>query len=127
MSYPFNARSGPILVDAEISGPAGTSGAILVLDTGATTTTINTSVLRLVGYDPDSSTDLVPMTTGTGVMKVPRIMLNRLSALGQHQVGPRVLAHDLPTEANVDGLLGADFLRDKILTIDFRVGLISLF
>jgi aspartyl protease family protein len=126
MSYPFNARSGPILVDAEISGPAGTSGATLVLDTGATTSTINTSVLRLVGYDPDSSTDLVPMTIGTGVMTVPRIMLNRLSALGQHQIGLRVLAHDLPMAAAVDGLLGVDFLRDKVLTIDYRAGSITL-
>ena len=73
MSYPFNARSGPILIDAEISGPTGTSGATLVLDTGATTSTINSSVLRLVDYDPGASTDLVPMTTGSGVLTVPRI------------------------------------------------------
>ena len=36
MSYSFNARSGLILVDAEISGPSGTAQATLVLDTGAT-------------------------------------------------------------------------------------------
>src|SRR5262245_30679296 len=108
MSFPFNARSGLILVDVEISGPAGTSGATLVLDTGATTSTINNSILRLVGYDPDSSTDLVPMTTGIGVTTVRRIMLNRISALGQHQIGLRVLAHDLPIVADVDGLLGLD-------------------
>lgn len=33
-------------------------------------------------------------------------MLNRLSAPGHHQIGMRVLAHDLPLDANVDGLLG---------------------
>jgi hypothetical protein len=36
MNHPFNASSGPILVDAEISGPAGKARATLVLDTGAT-------------------------------------------------------------------------------------------
>ncbi len=42
MKYGFNARIGPILVNAEISGPSGTSGATLLLDTGATTSSINT-------------------------------------------------------------------------------------
>jgi hypothetical protein len=51
MTYPFNSTSGPILVDAEISGPAGKARATLVLDTGATTSTLNLSVLRSVGYD----------------------------------------------------------------------------
>jgi hypothetical protein len=27
-------------------------------------------------------------------------------------------AHDLPLEANVDGLLGLDFVRDQMLTTD---------
>jgi hypothetical protein len=35
-------------------------------------------------------------------------------------------AHDLPLEANVDGLLGLDFVRDQVLTIDFRTGTIDL-
>lgn len=126
MSYSFNARSGLILVDAEISGPSGTARATLVLDTGATTTTINSSVLRSAGYEPSLSTDLVQMTTGTSVATVPRLILNRMSALGQNLIGIRVLAHDLPPSANVDGLLGLDFLRDQIMTVDFRTGIIDL-
>ena len=47
-------------------------------------------------------------------------MANRLSALGRHAIGLRVLAHDLPAEAAVDGLLGLDFFRDLSLQIDFR-------
>ncbi len=43
-----------------------------------------------------------------------------------HAIGLRVLAHDLPTEAAVDGLLGLDFFRDLSLTIDFRAGQIDL-
>jgi predicted aspartyl protease len=126
MSYAFNARSGPILVDAQISGPIKVRGAKLILDTGATTSTINVSVLRSAGYDPSQSTDLVQMMTGAGIKTVPRIMLNRMSALGQHQIGLRVLAYDLPLAADADGLLGLDFLRDQVMTIDFRAGAISL-
>ena len=66
------------------------------------------------------------MMTGTGSKTVPRIMLNRISALGQHQLGLRVIAHGLPMAADVGGLLGLDFWRDQILTIDFRAGEVSL-
>jgi hypothetical protein len=46
--------------------------------------------------------------------------------LGKHAIGLSVLAHDLPLAADVDGLLGLDFLRDQVLTVDFRAGTISL-
>jgi hypothetical protein len=49
-----------------------------------------------------------------------------MTALGLHQLGIRVLAFDLPQATGVDGLLGLDFLRDNVLTIDFRAGVISL-
>jgi hypothetical protein len=87
---------------------------------------INVAVLRSVGYDPSLATDFVQMMTGAGATTVPRIMLNRLSALGKHQIGLRVLAHDLPAATHVDGLLGLDFLRGQFLTIDFRAGAIGL-
>ena len=51
------------------------------------------------------------MATGSALETVLRLTINRLSTLGQHAIGLRVLAHDLPTEAAVDGLLGLDFFR----------------
>lgn len=126
MNYPFRIGSGLILIKAEISGPLGMADAALVLDTGATTTALNRRLLNSLGYDPGSSTDLVRIATGSAMETVPRLMVNRLGALGRHAVGLRVLAHDLPTEAGVDGLLGLDFFRGLSLTIDFRAGQIAL-
>jgi predicted aspartyl protease len=126
MSQPFNAKTGLILVEAEVSGPSGKAGATLVLDTGATSTSLNAKVLRSVGYDPDTATDYARMTTGTTVARVPRLVVNRLSALGQHAIGLRVVVHTLPPEAAADGLLGLDFFRDVLLTIDFRTAQITL-
>jgi hypothetical protein len=126
VSQAFQPLSGLILVEAEVSGPSGKVSATLVLDTGATTTTLNVRVLRSIGYDPDAATDLVRMTTGSAVEMASRLMVNRLSALGRHAIGLRVLAHDLPTQAAVDGLLGLDFFRGFLLTIDFRAGLLDL-
>jgi hypothetical protein len=36
-----------------------------------------------------------------------------------------ILAYSLPAEASASGLLGLDFLRGGVLTIDFRSGQLS--
>lgn len=122
----FDPKGRLIFVEAEVAGPSGTAGATLVLDTGATGTSLNANLLRSIGYDPDSATEFARMTTGTGISKVPRMVVTRLGALGTHAIGLRVLVHTLPAEAAVDGLLGLDFFQGRSLTIDFRTGTINL-
>lgn len=126
MSQPFAANQGPILVDAEATGPQRSMSLRLILDTGATTTVIKDSVLTALGYDLSRVTDRVPMTTGGAVHTVPRVVLTRLTALGHHRFGFRVLSHGLTTVPAISGLLGLDFPRDGILTVDFRSGLVTL-
>lgn len=126
MSFAFSPRSGPILVGAEVSGPKGKTEAKLILDTGATNTTLRVALLQALGYDLSEPIDQIHLTAGFGSARVPRLMLNRLTALGRHAIGLRVVAHDLPPEAGVDGLLGLDFFRDLSITIDFRAGRITL-
>ncbi len=122
MSVTFNPKHGPIMVRAEVTGPARSTPVQLVLDTGATTTVLTEAILLGLGYDLATVTDRARLTTGTMVSIVPRVILTRLSALGQHRFGFPVLAHPLPTAGSVHGLLGLDFLRDQVLTIDFRGG-----
>jgi hypothetical protein len=98
----------------------------LILDTGATTSLIDRSILVTLGFDLAGATDLVPMTPGSGVVPVPRLVLTRLTALGHHRFGFPVLAHSLPAGAQVFGLLGLDFLRGRKLTIDFVAGQVDL-
>lgn len=126
MSHAFNPKHGPILVDAEVTGPSRSITLRLILDTGATTTLLKETALLALGYDLASVTDRVQMTTGSSVMSVPRVVLTRFSALGQYRFGFPVLAFTLPASVSVSRLLGLDFLRDLVLTLDFRVGQISL-
>ena len=126
MSFPFDPAQGPIRVEAEVSGPTGRSNLRLRLDTGATTSLVDPVMLVAVGYDPAASTDRVQLTMGNGVASVSRVVLTRLTALGQHGFGFPVLSHPLPPEAGTDGLLGLDFLRGRVLTLDFRSGLATL-
>lgn len=126
MTAPFDPRQGPILIEAEVSGPTGRSNLQLLLDTGATMTVIDPTLLVAVGYDPAASPDRVQVAMGGGVASVPRLVLNRLTVLGHHRIGIAVLSHALPPEAGVDGLLELDFLRGRILNLDFQAGLIAL-
>jgi predicted aspartyl protease len=126
MSFAFDPNNGPVHVRAEISGPLGSANLRLVLDTGATMSLIRSAVLIGLGYEPDASNDRMRVAMGNGLEVVPRVTLTRLSALGMHRIGMAVLAHSLPAEAGVDGLLGLDFLRGQILTLDFVSGQVTL-
>jgi predicted aspartyl protease len=125
-AHAFPPEPGPILVQATATGPASTVELKLILDTGATTSLIDFTTLLLLGFDPNSSPRRIQMTTGSAVEAVPVVVLTRLSALGQHRFGFPVIAHTLPEGSGVDGLLGLDFLRGQVLTIDFRANWIQL-
>jgi predicted aspartyl protease len=124
--FAFQAGHGPILVDAEITGPFGTVGLRMALDTGATTTVVDRTTLLSLGFDPDQSGQNIPIVTGSATLRVPVVVLTRLTALGQHRFGFPVLTHGLPASAAVEGLLGLDFFRRQSLTIDFRAAQITL-
>jgi hypothetical protein len=126
MSFLFNPFHGPIFVEASLSGPLGHSDLRLILDTGATTSLIRSTILVAVGYDPDNSPDRVTVAMGSSVERLPRIVLNRFSALGQHRLSFPLLAHTLSPAAASDGLLGLDCFRRSVLTLDFNGGQVSL-
>lgn len=126
MSAAFNAQQGLIILRALLWGPKGQRSVRLALDTGATSTLVNTAILVTLGYDPAVSPDRVQMTTGSGVEYVPRLATDRIRVLGQERANFALVAHTLPPSASVDGLLGLDFLRSQELTIDFRNGHLTL-
>ena len=87
---------------------------------------INLPILRILGFDPDRDGRPVRVTTASSVELATKVTLTRLFALGQNRIGFPVVAHTLPDNAMVDGLLGLDFFQGHILTLDFQVGSITL-
>ncbi len=82
-------------------------------------------MLVAVGYDPDASQDRVQVTMGGGVESVPRLVLTRLTALVSiGSDSPSFRTPSLPMPASMDARSG--FLARHLLTLDFRVGLITL-
>lgn len=126
MKLPFDPQHHLIGITVRLFGPEGDTYAYLALDTGATSTMICKEILELIGYDPDSLLKTVNFTTGSGVESAARVTVERVEALGRERLNFAVIAHTLPASASIDGVLGLDFLRDRVLTLDFQKGEISL-
>jgi len=126
VTFNFNAKTGLIHTRARIVGPNGAALFVLALDTGANSTLINVSRLAQLGYDPVAIGQPASAMTAGGIVQVFRLPIISLSALGQTRNNFRVIAHNLPSSASVDGLLGLDFFRGQILTLDFPKGEITL-
>lgn len=123
---PFNLQPGLIILVVRLFGPAGEYGARLALDTGASSTVVSKEILVTIGYNPDALPKAVNFTTGSQVELASRVTVDKLQALGQERPHFSVIAHTLPPTASLDGLLGLDFFRNHILTLDFQNGQIIL-
>jgi len=86
---------------------------------------ISAKRLAEVGYDLDKPEDEIYITTGNGLIFVPKITIEKLMSLGETKANFTVIAHNLPPTASVDGVLGLDFLRGHVLNIDFKIGEIT--
>lgn len=127
MNYPFNRRSGLIIVRTGVFGTDGSLNILrLALDTAASDTLISATRLEEASFDLTGATQTVEITTGGGIIAAPIISIPSLEALGQTRTDFPVLAHDLPPTSTIDGVLGLDFMRNHLLTVNFRIGQLSL-
>ena len=113
----------PIMVTARIND-AGS--AQLMLDTGATRTLINPSVLSALGVNSANAARAV-LKGVTGEAEVDAVKLDSIE-IGGAKYGPLiVLSHDTGFgPLKVDGLLGRDYLDNFTVTIDNAAGLLTL-
>lgn len=125
MKFSFEPEYGLVYVRVKIVCGERDMILNLALDTGASATMISAKRLAEVGYDLDKPEDEIYITTGNGLIFVPKFTIEKLMALGETKANFTVIAHDLPPTASVDGVLGLDFLRGHILNIDFKIGEIT--
>lgn len=125
MNLPFDPEKGLIVVPTRIWGKSGDAIVQLALDTGATGSMVNWDILVFLGYDPAIVPERIQMTTGSGIEFVPRIVVQKIQALGQEHQNFPVLCHTLPPSSTVDGVLGLDFFRGKRLLLDFSSGMVT--
>lgn len=111
-----------ITVMIQISGPKGTYLLKAALDTGSTLTIIPWKIAEQLGYHPALSTERIPIATASGTENIPLITVERMEALGKVKERAIIGCHDLPPQTTVNGLLGLDFLRGFVTTLDLKRG-----
>lgn len=124
----FDPRANAIVVPAMVTGLGDIlpKGLHLVFDSGASLTTLPWEFLISLGYDPEASRRRRRVVTGSSVEYAPIVEVRALSAFNETVEDLEVLCHDLPEAAQVDGLLGMNFLRHFDVHILFSKGILEL-
>jgi predicted aspartyl protease len=127
MTYKFkrDPNSGLIIVNVVIDFVFKLK---MVLDTGATNTTIDSNALYLLGHDLKDTIGVVEIETANGVVETEVFELNSFSALGLTMQNFQIqvydfLAHGIFSDYN--GLIGLDFLDGQKFCIDTKENIIT--
>jgi len=97
-----------------------------VVDTGASQTLIDENALRRIGCIPANAVRYVPIHGIGGPYMAPVHKMINVSALGVERLDMEVLSGTMPQKSGAQGLLGNDFFKKHVLTIDFDFAEISL-
>jgi len=120
-------RVGSLLITkAAVSGPAGTKVLNLLVDTGSTYTIAALEALEAIGCSPADRREHVRIVTGSGYIVAPLVKVPRFQCLGDQIQGFKIVAHTLPPESAVDGLLGMDFLQKCKAIINTGAGTVDV-
>lgn len=110
-----------VLVPVTLGYRGRTAQALLVLDTGASVTTINREVAAQLGMELQGTKKGLVQVAGGGLVEANRVRLGTLT-VGHHtrnDMDVAVMAQEGPG-MKLDGLLGMDFLRGHRYHVDFR-------
>ncbi len=128
MIYKFKREpeSGLILVNIEIDAKFELK---MILDTGATNTTIDSNALYLLGYDLKDCIGTVDIETANGIIETEVFEINSFESLGLTKTNFQIqvydfLAHGIFSDYN--GLLGLDFLEGTKFCIDTNKNTITI-
>lgn len=126
--YPLvGVEYGIILVVGRLFGPQGkTKDLVLMLDTGASTTTIREIVLAEVGIDLSRPKEHRRIETMGGPIIEGIVDVPRLRILDQERAPLELVFTQRPFPYRVDGVLGLNFLLPYRLCVDFPNGWIKL-
>ena len=119
-------ESGLLIVSVEIDGKYQLK---MVLDTGATHTTLDANALYLLGYELKDSLGTVQIETANGIVETEVFGLRQLAALGLTKADFVVQVYDFLAHgifSDYSGLLGLDFLEGTTFCVNTTENLISV-
>ena len=93
-----------------MGGPRTWRSVKVAVDTGATYTMLPPDLLMDVGYDPTKATQRLELSTANGLVMVPLLRVRIVKCLGLALKDIAIVAHHVPPESPVEGLLGLNVL-----------------
>ena len=123
----FEREGSAVVVPVRLSGPAGEVTVKMIFDTGATLTTLNSATLNRLGLVVDSSAPTVESHTANGTVRRQLTLIQGASLGGARVSRPLTVGLcDLCAKDKVVGLLGLNFSRNFLMTMDHDDGRIVL-
>lgn len=126
MTHTFDPRSGLVIVPVFVAGPRGGKTFSFALDTGATHSSMSGLLLEQLGYARSQARGNYPVRTGGGSARTGILRVSRFGAFGRVAANHPLLWLPLDPTSAADGLLGLDFLRGRVLTLDLARGRVDL-
>ena len=126
MNFPFEKSSGIFLVTVSLNDFIHLK---MVLDTGASHTTIDSNALYIADYDLKDSLGVVAIETANGVVETEVFELQEVRGLGITRKNYPIQVYDFLAHgilSNYDGLLGMDFFEGTKFCIDTVKNQISI-
>ena len=128
MIYKFKREpeSGLILVNVEIDKKYELK---MILDTGATNTTIDSNALYLLGHDLKDCIGTVEIETANGIIETEVFEIESFASLGIEKEKFEIQVYDFIAHgifSDYNGLLGLDFLEGTKFCIDTIENTISI-
>jgi predicted aspartyl protease len=117
--YPLEVRNGLLFIRVAVGdGIRQPVIARLLVDTGSSFTVLSTQVLKDAGCDLQSPQGSVAITAASGIVRCEIFEVPQFSTLGQTVSKLRVVGFNLPKSADMDGLLGINFMRNCNAIVD---------
>jgi predicted aspartyl protease len=128
MTYKFKreSSSGLIIVNVEVDSKFELK---MVLDTGATNTTIDSNAMYLLGHDLKDSIGLVEIETANGIIETELFEIDSICSLGISKLNFQIQVYDFISHgvfSDYNGLLGLDFLDSNKFCIDTILNTIEI-
>ncbi|MBI4862987.1 MAG: retropepsin-like domain-containing protein [Candidatus Riflebacteria bacterium] len=120
---PFDPGAEAIWVTGNLTGRAGKQRQLLLLvDPGTPQTIVDDQLAAQIGLDRSQTTGPAHFRGFTGPQGGYYALADRLEVFGR-AVGPfNVACCPCDPGFEIDGLLGLDFFRDLVVTMDFKLG-----
>jgi len=125
-TIPFIISDPVIVVNVLVRGPKNGKLIKMVVDTGASITSIPSDIALAIGVDPSKSTKKIEIITASGTEYVPIIIVPSVQFLGFSLKNVEIACLNLPPQSTVSGLLGLNILKKFDLSFKFREGIIQI-